>query len=52
VPVAVETWDYGPHVAEMLHVGPFANERTSVDGLLGSSIDYGYEVAGSTRKST
>lgn len=41
----IETWEYGL-TAEILHVGPFATESTSVDRLLAFVAEHGYEVAG------
>jgi hypothetical protein len=43
--VSVETWDYGT-VAEILHLGPYADEDTSVQRLREYVEARGYRLAG------
>ncbi len=44
--VEMETWDYGSQVAEIMHIGPYAEERPAIDRLLAFISANGYEVAG------
>jgi hypothetical protein len=43
--VRIETWEYGT-VAQILHLGPYDQEESSVKRLLQFVIDSGYEVIG------
>jgi hypothetical protein len=43
--VRVEDWDYG-EVAEILHVGPYAEEAPTIERLHEFIRDSGYEIAG------
>jgi hypothetical protein len=45
IKVALTTWEYG-EVAEILHVGPYNTENTTVEKLHRFIEDSGYEVAG------
>jgi hypothetical protein len=45
VTVGIERWEYGP-VIEILHVGPYAEERPTIDRLLAFAAEQGLEVAG------
>jgi hypothetical protein len=44
--VRLESWDYGPKVAEILHLGSYADEGPSVQKLHEFIHDQGYEIAG------
>ncbi len=41
----LETWEYGA-VAEILHIGPYATEKPTVDKLHQFITDNGYEIVG------
>ncbi len=43
--VTLATWDYG-EVAEILHVGPYSEERPTIDRLKAFITERGYEIAG------
>ncbi len=43
--VTLSTWDYG-EVAELLHVGPYSEERPAIDRLKAFITERGYEIAG------
>lgn len=43
--VKIEVWSYG-EVAEILHVGPFANEGPTIEALHKFIADRGYAIAG------
>lgn len=43
--VKIEVWSYG-EVAEILHVGPYANEAPTIKTLHKFITDKGYEIAG------
>ncbi len=45
IPVAVETWDYGT-VAQILHVGEYAEEEPTIATLTTYIEDHGFEIAG------
>lgn len=45
VEVAVETWEYGT-VAEILHIGPYAEEGPTIQRLLAFIGESGCEIAG------
>jgi len=45
VPVMVEDWEYGT-VAEILHLGPYAEEPASIERLHAFIAAQGYEIAG------
>ncbi len=45
IPVTVETWDYGT-VAEVLFIGAYADEESTIRQLHGFIDDQGYEIAG------
>jgi len=44
--IRLETWDYGAKVAEILHLGTYAEEGPSVQKLHEFIEDNGYEIAG------
>jgi hypothetical protein len=44
-PVVVETWDYGT-VAQILHLGAYADEVPTIDRLHAFIAEQGYEIAG------
>jgi hypothetical protein len=44
--VKIEVWDYGK-VAQILHIGPYATEGTTIQRLMDFIAKSGYEVAGS-----
>lgn len=44
-PVVVETWAYGT-VAQILHLGPYADEEPTIDRLHGFIAEQGYEICG------
>jgi hypothetical protein len=44
-PVGVETWEYGA-VAQILHLGEYAEEAPTIERLHGFIADQGYEIAG------
>jgi hypothetical protein len=46
VDVRLETWDYGPLVAEILHLGPYSAEGPTVQRLHAFIAAGGYEIAG------
>jgi hypothetical protein len=46
-PVRLETWNYGPTVAEILHIGPYSEEGPSIQKLMDFIGARGYEIAGS-----
>jgi hypothetical protein len=46
VPVALETWDYGPAVAEVLHIGPYSAEGPTIQALHAFIAANGYQIAG------
>jgi hypothetical protein len=46
MPVRLETWDYGGRVAEILHVGPWSEEKPTIDRLHAYIREQGYEIAG------
>lgn len=46
VPVTVETWEYGSAVAEILHIGPYAEEGPTIQRLHEFIESSGYEIAG------
>jgi hypothetical protein len=46
LPVEIEVWEYGPQVAEIMHIGPYIAERPAIDRLLAFIARSGYEVAG------
>jgi hypothetical protein len=45
MPVTVETWEYGT-VAQILHVGTYAEEEPTIVQLQGFIAEQGYEIAG------
>lgn len=45
VEVKLETWEYGT-VAQILHLGPYADEPATVERLLAFIAENGYEIAG------
>jgi hypothetical protein len=45
VPVKLETWEYGT-VAQVLHIGAYADETDNIQRLLKFIEDSGYEVSG------
>jgi hypothetical protein len=45
VPVSVETWEYGA-VAQVLHVGTYAEEEPTIAALHEFIAEQGYEIAG------
>jgi len=45
-PVAVETWEYGD-VAEVLHVGSYADEEPTIQALYVFIAEQGFEIDGS-----
>lgn len=45
IPVAVETWDYGT-VAQIVHVGEYAEEEPTIAKLTAFIADQGYEIVG------
>lgn len=44
-PVTVETWDYGT-VAQILHIGTYAEEEPTIERLHEFIAEQGYEIAG------
>ncbi len=46
VPVKLETWEYGPAVAEILHLGPYSAEGPNIERLHEFIQASGYEIAG------
>ncbi len=46
LPIEIEVWEYGPQVAEIMHIGPYVTERPAVDRLLAFVASSGYELAG------
>jgi hypothetical protein len=44
-PVEIEQWEYGP-IAEVLHVGTYAEETPTIELLHRFIADEGYEIAG------
>jgi hypothetical protein len=44
-PVVVETWEYGT-VAQILHIGEYADEVPTIDRLHAFISEQGYEIAG------
>ena len=46
VPVMLETWEYGPAVAEILHIGPYSAEGPTIERLHTFIQASGYEIAG------
>jgi len=44
-PVTIEVWEYGP-VAEVLHVGTYAEEQPTIELLHAFIAEQGYEIAG------
>jgi hypothetical protein len=44
-PVAVETWEYGT-VAQILHIGTYAEEEPAIEQLHAYIAEQGYEIAG------
>ncbi len=46
VEVKIETWDYGGVVAEILHIGPYADEGPTIQRLHEFIQAQGYEIAG------
>jgi len=44
--VKLDTWDYGGTVAEILHIGPYSEERPTVQRLQEFVEASGYEIAG------
>jgi hypothetical protein len=44
-PVNVETWEYGT-VAQILHIGAYAEEEPTIDRLHAFIAEQGYEIAG------
>jgi hypothetical protein len=45
-PIRLETWAYGPAVAEILHLGPYSDEGPTIQTLVAFIRDQGYEIAG------
>ena len=45
VEVKLETWDYGT-IAQILHLGPYDQEKSSIRRLHQFIEDYGYQIAG------
>lgn len=43
--VRIEVWEYGT-VAEILHLGPYSEEATTIEKLHGFIAESGYEIAG------
>ena len=43
--ITLATWDYG-EVAELLHVGPYSEERPTIDRLKAFITERGYEIVG------
>lgn len=46
VEIALETWDYGAKVAEILHLGAYTEEGPTIEVLHAFIHDQGYEIAG------
>ncbi len=44
--VSIETWDYGPAVAEVLHIGPYSAEGPTIQRLHAFIAASGYAIAG------
>lgn len=44
--VRIETWDYGPAVAEILHIGPYSEEAPAIQKLQQFIEHEGYRIAG------
>lgn len=44
-PVSVETWEYGD-VAQVLHIGTYAEEEPTIERLHAFIAEQGYEIAG------
>lgn len=45
-PIEIEIWEYGPQVAEIMHIGPYATERPAIDRLRAFIASSGYSIAG------
>lgn len=46
VEIRLETWDYGPMAAEILHVGSYAEEGPNIERLHAFIQEQGYQITG------